>query len=231
MRPFTTLAAIFLTMLPSMAMAQQFSANIVATRPNSGQADQSAAIFVENGMIRFEPLGAPGGHVGIIVDTEKGTSTVLMLDKKMYMENPSMGGTIPRLLSPEDVENPCPIWEKIAKGGHDPDDQITSCKRVGTETVGGRSAIKFEAESAKHGKRLVWIDPKIRFIIKTRDDSGSGMELDNIKEGALPDSLFTIPSDFQKFDMSKLMDEARHPPSGALQPPAGSTLPPAQPMH
>ena len=46
----------------------------------------------------------------------------------------------------------------------------------------------------------------IRGIVKPIPGvTSTSFELQNIKEGSQPDSLFAIPSDYQKFDMGNMM--------------------------
>jgi hypothetical protein len=57
----------------------------------------------------------------------------------------------------------------------------------------------------------VWIDPKLRFVVKWLDDKGDGTELRNIQEGSQDARLFQVPPDFHKFDMQQMMQQRRRP--------------------
>src|SRR5260370_16265163 len=75
------------------------------------------------------------------------TSTVLMAQQHMYMEMPSQAQSrrmayASAFFQAGDVENACGDWQKMGynKGG--------SCHKVGSETVNGRSTVKYEATNA-----------------------------------------------------------------------------------
>jgi len=72
--------------------------------------------------------------------------------------------------------------------------------------VNGRSTVKYEGTNAKGETGTIWLDPKLRFPVKWQGKNGSG-ELQNIKEGAQPASLFEIPDGFTKFDMGSMMQK------------------------
>ncbi len=50
-----------------------------------------------------------------------------------------------------------------------------------------------------------WIDKKLHVPIKSLHADGTSWELQNLKEGAQPATLFEIPSGYQKFDMGGMM--------------------------
>ncbi len=78
-----------------------------------------------------------------------------------------------------------------------------SCHKIGSETVNGRSTVKYEGTNAKGETSNVWVDPKLRFPVKWEGKNGS-WELRNIQEGTQPASLFEIPADYKKFDMGNM---------------------------
>src|SRR5262245_43032933 len=122
---------------------------------------------------------------------------------------------------PLDPDNPCPQWQAMAKESArmlNPADAEGNwtCRRVGPETVNGRSTVKFEGVTPKGEHHFGWIDPKLRFLVKSEGANGTGMELQNIKEGPQQASLFEVPAGFQKLDMGKgmqqLMQQGGKPP-------------------
>jgi outer membrane lipoprotein-sorting protein len=137
------------------------------------------------------------GNMSIIVDGSSETSYLLMHQQQMYMvftgigahQNPAMNTLI-------DLNryqgNPC--------AGR-PD---ATCKKVGTETVNGRSCDKWEIADKSSGNSTVWIDQKLHFPIKVVGGDGSDVEFTNVKEGAQDASLFVPPSGYSKFDASTM---------------------------
>jgi hypothetical protein len=93
------------------------------------------------------------------------------------------------------VENACSDWLQLPqnKGG--------SCHKAGTETVNGRSCVKYEGTNANGETGTVWLDPKLRFPVKWQGKNSETWELRNIEEGSQPASLFEIPAGYTKFDM------------------------------
>ncbi len=98
-----------------------------------------------------------------------------------------------------DVENACGDWQKMGHEG-------SSCHKVGSETVNGRSTVKYETTNASGDVSHFWLDPKLRFPVKWEGKSNSG-ELRNIQEGVQPASLFEIPAGFTKMDMGGMMQQ------------------------
>jgi hypothetical protein len=96
-------------------------------------------------------------------------------------------------IRPFDPSNPC---------AHHPD---TTCKKVGSETINGRSCDKWEFTKSGKVEDTEWIDQKLHVIIKSVRVDGSSFELKNLKEGPQPESVFAIPSGYQKFDMGSMM--------------------------
>jgi len=188
----------------SFAAAQaEFSAEIVNTT-KAGNPVQ-AKIYIAKDKMRFESAERePGAMTGaFIVNLATQTSTVLMNQQHMYMEMPAQAANVRNtynLFHIGDVGNACPDWLAQArnKGG--------TCHKVGSDTVNGRSAVKYEGTNAAGDSATVWIDPKLRFPLKWQDKNGSG-ELRNIQEGSQPASLFEIPAGYTKFDVGAMMKQ------------------------
>jgi hypothetical protein len=144
-------------------------------------------------------MQTPGGSVSTITDVPGKKVLLVMHDRKMYMEHnvnqagPMGRGPKPPEVKPFDHANPCANHEG------------TTCKKVGTETVNGRSCDKWEF--TKDGKldNTEWIDRKLHVIIKSVREDGSGFEFQNLKEGPQPESVFAIPAGYQRFDMGNMM--------------------------
>ena len=76
-----------------------------------------------------------------------------------------------------------------------------TCKKVGTESIDGRSCDKWEM-TEKGGKvETFWMDQKLHFPIKLISGDVTAVYT-NIKEGPQDASLFNIPAGFKKLDMS-----------------------------
>lgn len=220
-RPCTAMTVVLL--LAVGAFAQEFSADLINTKKDS-PAEHQAKIFVGNHKIRLESdrssQGESGGMGGgaFIIDEATKTTTILVPERKMYIqsnEGDQRPGfqTLSALMRPADPNNACPQWEAAMAARHQ-DKKLTSCRKVGTDTVNGRTAVKYEGVNSDGEKGNVWVDPKLHFFLKI-DGKDGGAELRNIKEGTQPASLFEVPSDYTKFDMGSMMRNRR----GAQKPP------------
>lgn len=190
----------------SLVMAQaEFSADIVDLR--KADAPPTAKIYFTKDKMRAEPTGA-GGHGGgaVIVNFATQTSIVLMTQQHMYMEMPAQGQS-QRLgyafFQADEVENACTYWQKS------PHNQGGSCHKVGSDSVNGRSTVKFETTNSNGDVSHFWLDAKLRFPLKWDTKNSSG-ELRNIQEGAQPASLFEVPAGFTKMEMPGGMQMPPH---------------------
>jgi hypothetical protein len=205
---YSSLCALMLA--ASFAAAQaDFSADIVDLQKNGGQA--SARVYFTKDKMRAEPLAAgPHGGGAVIMNFVTQTAFVIMTQQHMYMEMPAQTQTQKlgyAFFEADDVESACTYWQKS------PRNQGGSCHKVGSDTVNGRSTVKFEATNANGETNHFWLDPKLRFPVKW-DTKNSAGELRNIQEGAQPASLFEVPAGFTKFQM-----------------PAGMQMPGGAPQH
>jgi hypothetical protein len=139
----------------------------------------------------------------MIMDLSTQTSTVLIEQQHMYMQLPQQMANqrnAYHFFRTGDVENACADWlsQSWNKGG--------TCHKVGNDTVNGRTTVKYEGTNSRGESGTMWLDPKLRFPVKWQGKNGGG-ELQNIKEGAQPASLFEIPDGYTKFDMGSMMQK------------------------
>lgn len=184
--------------LPVALFAQEdFSADIVNNKDGGNQSH--ARIYVTRDKWRIEGLQAGRMNGAIITNLATRTSDVLMADRKMYMEFPQgQGPSAQQLWSfyhARDIDNACGDWLKL------PYNQGGTCRKVGSESVNGRGAVKYTGTNSRGETGSVWFDKKIAFPIKWEGEKGGSGELQNIREGSQPASLFEIPADYQKFQL------------------------------
>jgi len=191
-----------LLILGSLALAQtEFSAEIVDTmKPDN---PRHPKIYFAKDKMRIES-GAdnPRGMGGVVVvNFTTQTSMVLIDQRHMYMEMPMQAAGGQRItfnfFKTGDAEAACADWLSQARN------QGGSCHKVGSDTVNGRSTVKYEGTSASGDGNTFWIDPKLRFPVKWAGKNNAG-ELRNIQEGSQPSSLFEIPAGYTKFDMGAM---------------------------
>jgi hypothetical protein len=186
----------------TLLLAQtEFSADVV-NMDKAGKPETPSKMYFGKGKIRIEGTDPSGRGSGIvIVNIATQTATILMPQQHMYMEMPQDAESKQKfsMFRATDPANACEAWLKSDenKGG--------TCHKAGTETVDGRSTIKYEGTNAKGEARLAWFDPKFGFPVKWQGTNERAGELHNIKEGAQPASLFDIPAGFTKMDMGGMM--------------------------
>lgn len=205
-----TFCIVLLSILPLGAFAQEFSGDFVNIGKDRSRSGPSK-IFVGKDKMRMETN--EGGEVGMgaaIVDFVNQKTIFLVPQQKMYMESmPQMKMQEKNMLfRPDDPNNACPQYISLVKK-HNPNENVT-CRKVGEDTVNGRATIKY-AGTSNNGSGFVWIDPKLRFVVKWLNDKGDGTELRNIQEGSQDARLFVVPPDFHKFDMQQMMRQRQRP--------------------
>ena len=183
------------------ALAQsEFSADIVDHSARDNQ--HTTKVYFGKDKMRFDSIGESNrGSGAVIMDMSTESYIVLMPQQHMYMEMPASAMENRGMFSffkSGDVDNACGDWLKLAtnKGG--------TCHKDGSETVNGRSTVKYEGTNAKGESSTVWLDSKVRFPIKWDGKNGGG-ELQNIQEGSQPASLFQVPASYTKMDMGGMM--------------------------
>jgi len=176
---------------------EDFSADMVNLE--QGKQNATGKVYVTKDKMRFEMLGQNGHSAIMIMNFATKTGTVLMPERKMYMEMTAgqQGPAAQRtwaFFRPADAADACSAWQKMATrpGGE--------CHKIGSEVVNGRSTAEYEVKSADGDVGHVWLDSAIVFPVKWEGKNSKG-ELQNIKTGAQPSSMFEIPAGYQKFQM------------------------------
>ena len=191
-------------MIGHQALAQQFSADVINKKAeNQGP----KKLYAGDGKERVEVEGSNPmmGPTAVILDESQNKYTVLMTERHMYMDAPVMmvRPLITQFWHVQDVNDACPQWRKTAEQAGTLKNW-GSCTKVGSDTLNGRSAVKYEGVSSKGEKGYIWVDTKLHCVVKTEDTNG-GIELHNIQEGSQPASLFEIPAGYTKFEMGAMM--------------------------
>jgi outer membrane lipoprotein-sorting protein len=201
------IAILALILSANFVLAQtEFSADIVDLQ-KAGETAQARIYFAKD-KFRVEPQNSAHGAGAFIVNFSTQTSTVLITQQHMYMEMPAQSQSqrtsyASAFFRTGDVENACGDWQKSEHN------QGSTCKKVGSESINGRSAVKYEATSASGEVTHFWLDPKLRFPIKWQSKNSDG-ELRNIQEGAQPASLFEVPAGFTQMKMPAGMMQQPH---------------------
>jgi hypothetical protein len=193
-----TFCLIALLVSASVALAQtEFSGEMFDAQKGS-----NGKIYFSKDKVRFESANKDPRSGGVVIlNLATQTTTVLMNQQHMYMDlSPQMASQrmTYNFFRTGDVEAACSDWMQLPqkKGG--------SCHKIGSETVNGRSTVKYEGTNAKGETGDIWLDPKLRFPVKWEGRNGN-WELRNIQEGSQPASLFEVPAGYTKFEMGGMM--------------------------
>lgn len=187
-------------------MPQPFSADFTNTMHNGEK--MTGKWFFSPPNMRVDMNSMPGrdqgpvaGPVSMIADSAGQTNYMLFHGPHMYME---FHGDRQNSMSPG-------LRDLLRqKPGVDPCSGRTDCtsRKVGTETVNGRSCDKLEVTD-KSGKSTLWIDQKLHFPVRMQGQDGATMDLTNIKEGPQDPSLFKLPAGYKPFDPSAFGGQRR----------------------
>ena len=190
-------------------MPQPFSADMSTTSAN-GNLNMSGKMYISMPRMRMDmsnvgnakPAGPFGGKTSMIVDGTAKTMYMLMPEQQMYMEFP-MDQNSP-------MTQRMPKFQDMFKGS-DPcaGREGATCKKLGTETVNGRSCDKWEVTEKSGKTETLWMDQKLHFPIKVVAGDIT-TQYTNIKEGAQDASLFKIPDGYRKVDMGNMGGQRPH---------------------
>jgi len=179
-----------LAALSSLALAAEFSADVVMT---AGQTSMTSAIFVKGRNVRQE-MSMGKDKTIVIISAEK--KMVWMIDpaRKTYMAEPIPADKLSEML--DEMRGKIPAAAAAAQGA--------KTTRLGTEKVNGYPCDKTVTEG-KGGKVTVWYSKKLDLALRTEITAEGGgkkmitrQEVKNIKERKLPDSLFQVPKDYKQ---------------------------------
>lgn len=198
---------LLLTVSALAQMPQPFSADISTTSSN-GNVNMKGKVFMALPKMRMDMSdtaqrqGGPfGGKMSMIMDGDIKMAYMLMPEAQMYMEFPadSKNPMMQRMPKLQDYNgDPCAGREGA------------TCKKIGTETVNGRSCDKWEATEKSGAKETFWVDQKLHFPIKSQTAGGMTTEFTNIKEGAQDPALFKVPAGYRKFDAAAMGGQRPH---------------------
>ena len=190
------LASFFFTLLAfaNAVHAQEgFSADVVELK-RSGTPVVAKMYYAQERM-RVEPQNMTPRNsppIAFILYLKTQTEYMMLLRDRVYSEIPPAGDwQIYTSFRSGDVDDACSIWDKGSPS------HSGACRKVGDDTINGRAAVKYEGRCSKGQPCYIWIDRRLRLLVKW-ENGPNGRELRNIQEGnQLPD-LFEIPRGFKR---------------------------------
>lgn len=168
----------------TLAVAAEFSADIAGTM--HGQA-VSGKFYVKGSNVR-EEVSTPQQKMIMISRPDKKVAWMIYPTQKTYME---MTGKVP--------DAKALASQALPKG-------MGTSKLVGKEKVNGYLCDKYVVTSTGKGAGTLtqWISPKLGVPVKMVQTGGkqtTTIELKNIKEGGVANSLFAPPKGYKKTEM------------------------------
>jgi hypothetical protein len=186
------------------AHAQQFSADLVIVRQEGTAAEPAAKLRVRDGKVRLETPELADGFFLI----DRATAYFVRPAAQVFMDA-RQSSRLTRMFVPVDPGDPCRQWQAMAKLAGSADHGDWRCERAGEETIGGRSAIAFDATSST-GRELVGsIDAALKFPLRIKTQDGAVITAENIRDEPQPAQLFEIARGFRKFDPQALINQIK----------------------
>jgi hypothetical protein len=153
---------------------KEFSAEMVQRGPEGEMS--SGKMFVGDGKMRSEMVHQ-GQQVVRITDTERGVEWMLFPEQKKYMERQlaAPGGEKPPMAA-SPADDPCAGMPGL------------TCRKVGEETLSGRTAVKWEMVASHQGqtmKSTQWIDKERGVPLRQEMPNGQTTELKIVGEETL----------------------------------------------
>jgi hypothetical protein len=193
----------------TQAQKVEFSADMKILDGSGGT--QIAKIYVGNKQARLDRPKDDQNRIGsLIIDFDHQFLFLLIPESKMYLQIAGSNGTPfyqgVWMFRPSSPDNPCGGWVSEANQRG-----ITlRCQRAGQDDLNGRPTPRWDASIPDGGHGSLWYDANLNFIVKVlRTSKGgvqSGYELQNIREGNQPQSLFEFPTGYRKFTLNRLVD-------------------------
>jgi hypothetical protein len=178
-----------------LGMAAEFSADQIVESPEG----KVTGNFYVKGDKQRQEFVKEGEKTVTILHMDKGVIWNLMPEEKMYMEMPCT----------EKSSMSAPQMEKELE-------KMAEKKYLGKEKVSGYACEKYQYiyHDKSAGTLTQWVSKKLNYPIKTRSEGSKWhmyMELRNIKEQRLSDSLFEIPAGYKKMSIPGMPGDMSFP--------------------
>jgi hypothetical protein len=181
-----------------------FSADIIMTR--NQVAVPAGRLRVLDGKVRIEIPEFPDAF--FLVDSAKPSAYFVRPAMHTYMDA-RQSSVLTRLFVPVDLEDPCRLWQAMARLAGVAGQGDWRCERTREETIEGRNAIVVRASFGPGREYLGWIDPLRRFPLRIDTGPGTSFTLANIRDAAQPVAAFELPPGLQKFSPEALIDRIK----------------------
>jgi hypothetical protein len=186
--------------------AQQFSADLVIVRHEGVTAEPAAKLRVRDGKVRLETPELADGF--FLIDGATPAAFFVRPAAQVFMDA-RQSSRLTRMFVPVNPENPCRQWQAMAKLAGSANHGDWRCERAGEETIGGRSAVAFDATSTAGSELIGWIDAGLKFPLRIKTEDGAVITVENIRDEPQPVQLFEFAPGLRKFDPQALINQIK----------------------
>jgi hypothetical protein len=194
------LAVTVLAHAPMPAMAQQFSADLVARKDDT--AISIGTLRVSNGKARIETAALPDGF--FLIDMAKPTAYFVRPRAHVFMDA-RQSSPLTRMFVPVDPDDPCRQWQAIAQLAAQPDLATWRCQRYGDEKIAGRNTDVYRITASSGFGFAGWIDRERKFPVQIKTSDGTVIAIGHIRDEAQSAQAFEVPANLRKFDPQALI--------------------------
>ncbi|WP_229183918.1 hypothetical protein [Bradyrhizobium oropedii] len=194
------LAVVILADAPTAAMAQQFSAELVARKDET--TTSLGTLRVSQQKARIEARALPDGF--FLIDTAKPTAYFVRPAARVFMDA-RQSSPLTRMFVPVDPSDPCRQWQAIAQLSAPVDLATWHCQRDGAEALAGRDTDVYRITVPSGSGFVGWIDRERRFPVQVRTADGTVIAADHIRDEPQPAQSFEMPAGLRKFDPQVLI--------------------------
>ncbi len=188
------------------ASAQQFSAEL-SRRDTHGQI-LKGRVSVAGDKVRIDQPNLPIGY--FIVRRDAGAVYFVKPDQQVFVDS-KQSSILTELLVPVDPAAPCAQWQAMAViSGSADGGKAWRCDRIGDAMRNGRATVHYSMTSPGGVHYAGWIDPKLKFLVRIEAESGTTLDLEDVREAPQPGTAFDMPAGFTKFDPQVLIDQMKH---------------------
>ena len=177
------------------ARAQQFSADLVVQ--HDGAASTAAGkLYVSGNKMRLETPELADGF--FLIDSGVPSAWFVRPAARIFMDA-RQSSRLVRTFVPVDPADPCRQWQAMAKLAGLAEQGELRCERIGEETIGAQSTIRYRAICGS-GELTGWIDAERKFPLRVKTEDGAVITAENIRDEPQPAQLFEMPAGLKKFD-------------------------------
>ncbi len=194
------LAFAFLADIPMPAMAQQFSADLVAR--NDQATSTLGTLHVSGQKERIEATALPDGF--FLIDSSKPAAYFVRPGTHVFMDA-RQSSPLTQLFVPVDPDDPCRQWQAVAQLAAPVDPATWRCEHDGAEIVAGRATDIYRVTVSSGSGFVGWIDRERRFPVQIKTADGTLIAADHIRDEPQPAQIFEVPAGARRFDPQALI--------------------------